>query len=169
MKFSRAVTFVGVAIVTLVFWATVLNSGPAIAAEPRPPVTPFKFEKISENDFVKIEVDKATMFSQIDKDDDLLVGGVFQLVVPQSASGPKTLIQAVVAVCGYNGILVVKARSYNAEGAQDGESSEPKSFDASGTTSAAGVIYRYLCSNAPQPTKSDPRYKAPGGYTEFWT
>jgi len=169
MKLSRVVTFVGLTIVTLAFWATVLNSNDAIASEAKLPQTPYKFEKIGETPATSVEIDKSTMFAKIDEDGDLLVGGVVQIQVKQTKEGPKTLIDAVVAICGYDGLVIVKGRTYNAQGTMEGETEKPLPTDASSPVSPAGMIYRFMCANAPTPVKPDPRYKAPERYTKYWT
>jgi hypothetical protein len=146
----------------------VLNSKSAEAAGPKKPETPFKFEALAETSTAKISIDKSTIFSRVDEDDDIQVGAVVQIEA-STPQGAKTLIDAVVAVCGYDGLLILKGRSYNDQGVLEGESEKPLTMEAKSPTTPAGIIYRHLCANAPKPTKPDPRYKAPQSYTKYWT
>jgi hypothetical protein len=147
---------------------SVLNYQPAEAASSKKPETPFKFETLAETGNAKISIDKSTMFSHLDDDEDLQVGAVIQIEV-NTPQGAKTLVDAVVAVCGYDGLLIVKGRTYNDQGVQESESEKPLPMKADSPTTPAGIIYRHLCTNGPKPEKPDPRYKAPQSYTKFWT
>jgi hypothetical protein len=170
MKLSRVAVLVSTAVLSVaVTGFMVLNYGVAVAAEAKKPETPYKFEQIGETAQTIVQVDKATMFSQIDEDGDTQVGAVVQMSVKTSPTGPKTLIDAVVAVCGYNGLLVLKGRTYDAQGQLEGETENPLPFPDVGPDTPAGVLYRFLCTNAPKPSKIDPRYKAPERYNKFWT
>jgi hypothetical protein len=170
MKLSRVAVLVSTAVLSVAITGLmVLNYGSADAAEAKKPETPYKFESIGETPQALIQVDKGTMFTQIDDDGDAQVGAVVQLTLKSSPSGPKTLIDAVVAVCGYNGLIVVKGRTYDAQGKLEGETENPLPFPDVNPEAPAGVLYRFLCANAPKATKPDPRYKAPQSYTKFWT
>lgn len=168
MKLSRVPVFVSTAILLIVCTVSILLGVVDAEAASIEPPSPFKFEVIVQDAEIRIAVDKSSMFALLDKDDDLQVGGVFQILT-NTAEGPKTFVNAVVAVCGYKGIIVIKGRMYNSAGILESVQTGPRSFTNISMTSTAGIIYGFLCGNPPQPTKSDPRYKAPERYNKFWT
>jgi hypothetical protein len=170
MKLSRVAVLASTAVLSMAITGLmVLNYGAADAAEAKKPETPFKFELIGETPQTVIQVDKGTMFSQLDGDGDLQVGAVVQMSAKTSPIGPKTVVDAVIAVCGYNGLVVLRGRSYDVQGRLESETEDVLPFVNVGPDTPAGVLYRFLCTNAPKPTKPDPRYKAPERYTKFWT
>jgi hypothetical protein len=169
MKLSRVAVLVSTAVLSVVLVGfSVLNYQSAEAAGSKKPVTPYKFESLAEIGNAKISIDRSTVFARLDDDEDLQVGAVIQIEV-NMPDGAKTLIDAVVAVCGYDGLLIIKGRTYNDQGVQESESEKPLPMKADSPTTPAGIIYRHLCTSAPKPTKPDPRYKAPQSYTKFWT
>jgi hypothetical protein len=170
MKLSRVAVIASTAVLSMAITGLmVLNYGLADAATATKPETPYKFETISETPQAVIQVDKSTMFTRLDEDGDTQVGAMVQMLMKTSPTGPKTLVDAVIAVCGYNGLIVVKGRTYDAQGKLEGETENPLPFPDVSPEAPAGVLYRFLCANAPRPSKLDPRYKAPERYTKFWT
>lgn len=134
------------------------------------PPTPFKFQRIFDSADVSVEVDRSTISALIDGDKDVIVGAVIRVVRKMATSGETaSFISATLAVCGHNGIILSRSRDFGIDGRHVGDVVKPVPMPNLSVGQPGEAIYRLLCGSGIKPTPIDPSYKAPSGYTKFWS
>jgi hypothetical protein len=140
----------------------------ALAGSATPPTTKYTFTPLGSWKTHAIDVDKKTVTSMVDKDGDTQAGAVFRITMtePTFAGEGKqvqTFINAVIAVCGYDGVIMVNSKAYDPTGKLLSELNDIQSYPDSKTPSApVSEIYKFLCKDV---TKKQPRRPSGNNWT----
>lgn len=168
--FAAVALTVSMAIATIVVFPSSMTSAQAQSSDIRLPPSPYTFALLYENEQTKLEADFSTFSSLIDDDGDVLSGGIFRVTRKNAAPDEKTVfISLNVAVCGAEGIVIVRTREYNRDGEFVSDDLAPAPLANLSADSPGGATYISLCMTEVKPTPYNPSYKAPERYTKFWT
>jgi hypothetical protein len=147
--------------------ALVLVSAFSLAADkptaPTVPAAPPTFETVARSDNFIVQVDKSTVALEKDDKGEPLGFATFKIIakdgIEVDGKMAQVFVNSVVAVCGYNKIVVIEGSSFTKDGELIKTSDEPMMMDITGRQTPAYVAYRLLCGE-PVTQKS----KAPSGY-----
>ncbi len=155
MRLIRRTLFIFLGIGALVLGATPIIANTVI------PSGPFKFTPLFKNDVYALDIDQSTVFSTVDEEGDTLVGAAVRLVPtrPTEANGTKisTYINAVIAICGHDGIIMVQSNLFDENGKLLLTENVMSPLPITSPNSPTAVIYKHLCRDAP-------RNNGPRGY-----
>lgn len=157
--FSRAL-----AIGTLVLGWAVAAVTMAIPSDVDATSPPIQFTPIYKNNLGEVSLDLSSVNSMIDKDGDLLVGAITEL-----RTANRRYVGAVVAVCGYNGLVILRSRTYALSGELLEDTEKPIPLALKDDDSTATATYKFLCASKTKPTPPNPGYKSPERYNSLWT
>jgi len=135
----------------------------ALAGSPTPPKTEYAFTPVGSWKTHKIDVDKKTVTSMVDKDGDTQVGGVFRITMAEATQAGEgkqiqTFINAVIAVCGYDGVLMVNSKAYDPTGTLLSELKDVQSYpDSKVPSTPVSEIYKFLCKDVTKQPQRNPR------------
>jgi len=134
------------------------------------PETPYTFQQIFEGGDSILEADLSTFTAQLDQDGDTRVAGIFRFVRKGTPSGSTaSTITLAIAMCGYNGVVVVRSREYGYDGKFLRDDLTPQILPNIQPGTGGAATYHALCSSGIRPTPPDPGYTAPERYRKFWT
>lgn len=109
------------------------------------------FSKVGTWKTHKIEVDKNTVTLVRDKDGDPLAGAVFRITMTKAVptgDGKEvhSFVNSIIAVCGYDGLLMVNSKAYDAAGKLLSELNDMQQYrDAKQESTPTTEIYKFLC------------------------
>jgi hypothetical protein len=117
-----------------------------------------KFTQIGKWSTHSIEVDLSTKHQLVDKDGDTLSGAVFRInfVVPRLIKDAKfasSFVDAVIATCGQDGVLLVDSIAYDSNGVQISHTTDFIPIqDKKVPSNPATEAYAYLCKDVKRNT-----------------
>jgi hypothetical protein len=122
------------------------------------PETAHKFTPLHSSEISSIEVDRTSMTRITKRDGDTLSGAVFRITLVKPIDiGSKeayTFVQAVIGVCGYDGIVMMRSTAYDKKGVEVGTTDRARAFpDPKQADAAATVAYKLLCTGVPKGIK----------------
>lgn len=172
MVLTRSRLLATAAFIAVLSWLMpVLASG-----NPVMPQLAFKFEQLGKWDTHSIDVDKGTVKAVVDKDGDTHVGGVFRIVMKEptkmdSGRSISTFVNSVIAICGYDSLILVATFGYDEQGKLVQQMMGPALIeDYKQSSTPPTEIYKYLCKDVkPKPAEpaTPPRNTQPRGNN--WT
>lgn len=140
------------------------------------PVTPFSFTQLTNSPAFGFDVDEQSL-TALKTEDSTMVGGIFRVRASTPSPTPLgadawTYVNALVARCGKNELLLIASRAYGANGnalltrtdisVYNSRNAEP------GTT--ISTAYAFLCTKARiEPTPAGKGNRLPSSYTSFWS
>lgn len=129
-----------------------------------------KFTKLFEDDSKLIEIELKSLSAVLDNKGEVLAGGIIKLTLKKPEDETAIFVNAVIAVCGYNGIMVIRSVQFDKNGKFLRNITTPVPLQNIKPNSSSGIVYAFLCSKAPAPTPIEPpSYKAPERYNKSWT
>jgi hypothetical protein len=148
----------------------------AAPAGPKLPTPPFNFANLTSNAAFSFDVDEQSL-TALRVEDGVLVGGIFRVRASSPSPTPLgadawTFINALVARCGKNELMLMASRAYGVNGntlhtRTDISVFNSKNADQGTTISSA---YTYLCAKGrAEPTPIGKGNRLPSGYTSFWS
>lgn len=161
------------ALALCVFLSSQISSSAAVPPSAAPPSTQkveqLKFTKIFEDSARIIEIENDSFSSILDEEEDLLVGAILKMTIKNPSDDASSYVNAVVAVCGHQGLIIVRSKLFDKDGKFLKEVTEPLILSNLKEDSVSGMMYTFMCTTAPKPTPVAPGYKAPTRYNQFWS
>ena len=142
------------------------------------------FDKIAEDPNMILEFERNSLRSIIDGTGGLLAGGITRIVMKNPVTKDVFFVNAVVAVCGYNSLMILRSKTFDKNGVMTDELKETQVLTSVTPDSVAGFSYTFLCGKAkenlkpeekvapvpmpPVPTPPAPGYTPNNGYKSGW-
>lgn len=117
----------------------------------QPPHVERKFSPFAQNDNFKIEIDLDTQHTIIDGDGDTLAGAVVKVTpkIPLSVAGTQkkigSIIYSLVAVCGFNGVVVIRSQVFDPKGKEVADTVGADMIRLGAIDAPTAMIYHQLC------------------------
>jgi hypothetical protein len=146
MVLSRTRLLVAVTVVAALSWLV-----PVLAKGPVEPKTTYTFSPLGTWETHKIDVDRKTITSRVDKDGDTQVGAVFRVTMNEAvdvAPGKKvqTFVNAVIGICGFDSVLMIQSTAYDEAGQIISVLTEPQPYkDHKQDSTPPTEMYKFLC------------------------
>lgn len=154
MRLIRRLFLLFLAVGALLVWSV----HTLVEANTIAPETQFKFEPLVAFDTYKLDIAPETKHTAVDVDGDTLVGAVIRLTPTEPMTGEKpdqligTFINAVIAVCGRDDIILVQSNMFDPTGKEIAVVQIMKPMPVGTPFTPTDVIYKHLCAGV---TKRD--------------
>ena len=125
--------------------------GASTLVEANAPPQKFNFTPLFQSNLYRLEIDNSSIYSQVDKDGDTLVGAVTRYIPAVPVDGAKpgqkigSFVNVVVAVCGHRGMLVIQSSMFDPAGTLIETVSDVRAIPIESPSSPAGLMYEFLC------------------------
>lgn len=106
------------------------------------------FDKIAEDENAILEVEKNSLSSMIDKDGSVLAAGITRIIIKAPTTREVYFVNAVIAVCGYNGLVILRSKIFDKDGSLVDEVKDAQALMGIDPSSIAGISYLHLCTEA---------------------
>lgn len=147
MRLTRHLLLPLFVILMFLTWAisTLVEATPAEAGPS------YNFSHLAQTPVFKVESANSSIHTTTSQRGELLVGGVFRVTLSRAVDvGVKdtpanVFVNAVIASCASNMIVVIQSQAFGDKGRHVTTSSEVLALTATSPSTPAFVIYRYLC------------------------